>query len=136
MLEAPSQSAIFGQVHLGSEIPRFYLLRKVQVGLWQAWAPLMQTQIMWILTKNRVWIADQLRKGGWPNCRLCPFRKEATESACHLLVNCRFTKRIWQGIKSWIGITISILTNGRVSQSSDDRWFFSQRQDHCFPSHR
>jgi hypothetical protein len=39
MLEAPSQSAIFGQVHLGSEIPGFYRLRQVQVGVWQACAP-------------------------------------------------------------------------------------------------
>uniref|UniRef100_A0ACD5VX66 Uncharacterized protein n=1 Tax=Avena sativa TaxID=4498 RepID=A0ACD5VX66_AVESA len=54
--------------------------------------------------QNRLWTADRLEKRGFPNCGLCPLCKQTTESITHLLVNCRFTIRLWGLVKDWLGL--------------------------------
>jgi hypothetical protein len=72
--------------------------------VWKAWAPPKVKFFAWLATQNRIWTADRLAKRGWPNCGACPLCKQTTESVHHLFTACRFTKRIWNLVKSWIGI--------------------------------
>jgi hypothetical protein len=58
----------------------------------------------WLALQNRLWTADRLEKRGWPNCGLCPLCKQTMKSANHLFVHCRFTRRIWELLKEWIGL--------------------------------
>jgi hypothetical protein len=45
-----------------------------------------------------------LRKRGWGNCGLCPLCKQTEENNNHLFVHCRFTVRIWEQLRNWLGI--------------------------------
>jgi hypothetical protein len=71
--------------------------------VWKNWAPPKTNFFIWLLYQNRIWTADRLEKRGWPNCGLCPFCKRCTESVDHLFVHCRFTLRIWDKTKEWLG---------------------------------
>ena len=72
--------------------------------VWKAWAPPKVNFFAWLATQNRIWTADRLQRRGWPNCGVCPLCRQTTESVNHLFIHCRFTKRIWVNIKSWLGI--------------------------------
>jgi hypothetical protein len=72
--------------------------------VWKAWAPPKCKNHAWLALQNRLWTADRLEKRGWPNCGLCPLCKQTMESANHLFVHCRFTRRIWELLKEWIGL--------------------------------
>ena len=58
----------------------------------------------WLVINNRIWTADRLQKRGWPNCNMCPLCKQVQESAAHLLFKCRYTVRVWNMIKAWLGL--------------------------------
>jgi hypothetical protein len=72
--------------------------------MWKAWATPMAKHYAWLALQNRLWTADRLQKRGWPNCGLCPFCKHVMESTNHLFIHCRFSIRIYELLKEWIGI--------------------------------
>jgi hypothetical protein len=72
--------------------------------VWKAWAPLKAKNHAWIAIQNRLCTVDRLKTRGWLNCGLCPLCKQCTETTDHLFVSCRFTVRIWELIKDWLGI--------------------------------
>jgi hypothetical protein len=43
-------------------------------------------------------------KRNWENCGLCPLCKQTEETNNHLFVHCRYTTRIWELLKDWLGI--------------------------------
>jgi hypothetical protein len=72
--------------------------------VWKAWAPPKAKHHAWLALQNRLWTADRLEKRGWSNCGLCPLCKQVMESTNHLFVHCRFTVRVWELQKEWLGI--------------------------------
>jgi hypothetical protein len=72
--------------------------------VWRAWATPKAKHHAWLVLQNRLWTADRLQRRDWPNCGLCPLCKQAPESTNHLFVHCRFSIRIWELLKVWIGI--------------------------------
>ena len=88
--------------------------------VWRPWAPPKTKFFAWLANQNRVWTADRLAKRGWPNCGLCPFCKQTTESLVHLMVHCRFTRRIWDLIKGWLGL--HNVNTGDWSNLSFNEW--------------
>jgi hypothetical protein len=72
--------------------------------VWKVWAPPKIKFFAWLVNQDRIWTADRLAKRGWPNCGLCPLCKRCTESVDHLFVHCRFTMRLWERVKEWLGI--------------------------------
>jgi hypothetical protein len=41
---------------------------------------------------------------GWDNCGLFPLCKQTKENKNHLFVYCRFSIRVWEILKNWLGI--------------------------------
>jgi hypothetical protein len=72
--------------------------------IWKAWATPKAKQHAWLALQNRLWTADRLRRRGWENCGLCPLCKQTEETNNHLFVHCRFTIRVWELLKDWIGM--------------------------------
>jgi hypothetical protein len=72
--------------------------------VWKFWAPPKYKFFMWLALQNRLWTNDRLEKRGWPNCRECPLCKRVLESVDHLLVNCRYTIRLWSLLNEWLHI--------------------------------
>lgn len=79
-------------------------LSNMEKTVWKAWAPPKVKFFAWLATQNRIWTADRLEKRGWQNCGLCPLCKQTIETVNHLFVSCRYTIRVWNLTKSWIGI--------------------------------
>ncbi|KAM0838878.1 hypothetical protein ACQ4PT_060692 [Festuca glaucescens] len=80
------------------------ILAPIASSVWKFWAPPKIKFFMWLALQNRLWTNDRLEKRGWPtgwNCKLC---NRAFESVDHLLVNCRFTIRLWGLLKEWLGL--------------------------------
>jgi hypothetical protein len=57
-----------------------------------------------LVLQNYVWTADRLQKRGRPNCENFELFNQVQESAAHLLFHCRFTRPIWESLKSWLGL--------------------------------
>jgi hypothetical protein len=72
--------------------------------VWKAWASPKVKHHAWIALQNRLWTADRLQKHGWPNCGNFPLCKEVTETTNYFFVLCRFTIRIWELLKEWLGL--------------------------------
>jgi hypothetical protein len=51
-----------------------------------------------------VWTADHLAHHGWSNCGLYQLCKREPEIAAHLMFMCRYSQRIWQGLKDGLGL--------------------------------
>jgi zinc-binding in reverse transcriptase len=67
------------------------------VELWSLCIPAKVKYFLWLLMHNRLNMADNLRKKGWPatdKCALCSSRME--ESAQHIFLECTFTRVIVQ----------------------------------------
>ncbi|KAG2640413.1 hypothetical protein PVAP13_2KG094016 [Panicum virgatum] len=58
--------------------------------IWKPWAP------------PKVWTSDRLATRGCPRNDVCPLCRTEPETAHHLLVTCRFTKRVWSLIAEWL----------------------------------
>src|SRR3954466_4040990 len=63
--------------------------------IWKNWGPPKTKFFAWLDTQNRIWTADRLARRGWPNCGLCPFFHQVTESVSHIFTQCRLTRRVW-----------------------------------------
>jgi hypothetical protein len=72
--------------------------------VWKAWATPKAKHHAWLTLQNRLWTADRLRKRNWENCGFCPLCKQTEETNNHIFVHCRFTPRIWELLKDWLGI--------------------------------
>ena len=72
--------------------------------VWKNWAPPKCKFFAWLVINNRIWTADRLQRRGWPNCDSCPLCKHVQESAAHILFRCRYTVRVWDIVKSWLGL--------------------------------
>lgn len=66
----------------------------------------------WLVIQNRVWTSDRLVARGWPNNGACPLYRTTNESASHLLVHCRYTRRIWSMTATWVAYHNWIQANG------------------------
>ena len=89
--------------------------------VWKVWAPPKTKFFAWLALQNRVWTADRLARRGRPNCGLCPLCKRAPETIAHLLVQCRFTARLWGMIKTWLGLH-TIDASGWANLSTLEWW--------------
>jgi hypothetical protein len=47
---------------------------------------------------------DRLRQRGWDNCGPCQLCKQTEENHDYFFVQCRFTTRIWELLKDWLGL--------------------------------
>lgn len=56
----------------------------------------------WLVIQNKVWTFDWFAIRGWQNNRLCPLCRREGEMALHLVVSCRYTKRIWSMLAVWV----------------------------------
>jgi hypothetical protein len=72
--------------------------------MWKAWARAKVKNHAWLVLQNRLWTANRLWKHGWDNCGLCPLCKQTEENNNHIFVHCRFTLRIWEQLRNWLGI--------------------------------
>jgi hypothetical protein len=89
--------------------------------VWKAWAPPKVKFFAWLLLQNRIWTADRLQARGWQNCDRCTLCNQTLETAEHLFINCRYTARIWDTIKDWVGIPLIQPANW-VGLSIDSWW--------------
>jgi hypothetical protein len=90
--------------------------------VWKYWATPKVKFFSWLAIRNRIWMADCPERRGWDNCDLCPLCKQTQETVAHLLSHCRYTKRLWEMLKSYLNIS-SIKTNKWTTNLSIDEWW-------------
>jgi hypothetical protein len=72
--------------------------------VWKAWAPPKIKLFAWLTIRGRVWMVSRLEKSGWNNCGLCPLCKQTQEMMAYLFSHCRYSNRLWEMVKNWLGI--------------------------------
>jgi hypothetical protein len=82
------------------DTPNSYMMPAV----WNNWAPPKCKTFAWLILQNKVWTSDRLMRRGWPNCGPCQLCKREPESAAHLIFKCRYSMRVWNGLKEWLGL--------------------------------
>ena len=75
---------------------------KLKPLIWKAWAPQKCKFFAWLITKNRVWTSERLVTRGWPRNNVSPLCRREYKTTRHLLAACRYTKRVWSLIATWI----------------------------------
>ena len=89
-------SAYHGQF-IGSTTTNFKRL------IWKVWAPPKCKFFGWLAIQNRIWTSNRLQARAWPNNGVCPLCRHSQEYGVHLFQDCRYTRRIWEGIAIWLG---------------------------------
>ena len=102
-LEALNEGALFVGLDLQHAIHWIYV-HHVSPPHPGVWTPPKVKFFAWLATRNRIWTADRLTRRGWQNCGLCPLCQRVQENGAHLFYKCRFTLRIWNLIKNWLGL--------------------------------
>jgi len=69
--------------------------------IWKTWVPPTCKFFAWLAIQNQLWTADRLTARGWPNQQYCPLCRTTNESVIHLFAHYRYSKRIWEAIRSW-----------------------------------
>jgi hypothetical protein len=90
--------------------------------VWANWAPPKCNTFAWLILQNRMWMADRLIRRGWPNrgpCQLCK-----PETAAHLILKCRFSIRVWNGLKECLGL-VDFDTDLWANFDSLEEWWCS-----------
>ena len=72
--------------------------------IWKNWGPPKTKFFAWLAIQNRIWTADRLERRGLPNCGLCPFCNQVTESVSHIFTQCRLMRRVWDLVIEWLGL--------------------------------
>jgi hypothetical protein len=90
--------------------------------VWDNWAPPKCKTFAWLILQNRVWTADRLIRRGWPNCGPCQLCKRAPETAAHMIFQCRYSLRVWNELKDWLGLT-NFDTNIWANYDSLEEWW-------------
>lgn len=72
--------------------------------IWKPWAPPKCKFFAWLIIRNRIWTSDRLAARGWPRNPYCPLCRRSAESVHHLIVECRFSRRIWYAIANLVSL--------------------------------
>jgi hypothetical protein len=84
--------------------------------------PLNARLFAWLILQNRVWTSVRLIRRGWPNSGPCQLCKREPETAAHLIFKCRYSVRVWNGLKEWIGL-VDFDTSLWANFDSLDEWW-------------
>ena len=95
---------------------------KLQLLIWKPWAPQKCKFFAWLIIKNRMWTSDRLATRGWPRNEVCPLCRREQESAHHLLVKCRYTRRVWGLIAGWVGYPQLLPSHWSPTHSVEEWW--------------
>jgi hypothetical protein len=91
--------------------------------VWKAWTPPKCKFFAWLILQNRVWTTDRLARRNWDHCPVCPLCRSTLETAHHLLAGCRFSRRIWTLVATWIGLHSLHPTEWSPSTTTSEWWF-------------
>jgi hypothetical protein len=83
-----------------------------------AWEPPNVMFFAWLTIHNMIWMVNPFERG-WDNCGLCPLCKQSQETRTRLFSYCRYSKRLWGMVKSWLVYPLSKLMN--VLQTSQSK---------------
>uniref|UniRef100_A0ACD5YJN0 Uncharacterized protein n=1 Tax=Avena sativa TaxID=4498 RepID=A0ACD5YJN0_AVESA len=90
--------------------------------VWKPWATPKCKTFAWLVLQNRVWTVDRLTRRGWPNCDRCKLCSQTQESASHLLFKCRYSMRVWNKLKDWLGLQDINTANWHHYRSVKEWW--------------
>lgn len=68
--------------------------------IWSAWAPGKCRFFIWTAILGKILTADALLRRGWENNYFCPLCERSLETSYHLLVDCPWSKDIWDSVAS------------------------------------
>jgi hypothetical protein len=91
--------------------------------IWKPWGPSKCKLFAWLIIRNRVWTSDRLAARGWPHSPSCPLCKRHPETAHHIIAGCRYSRRIWDALASWLSIGPLAPATWPDSTSIKQWWF-------------
>ena len=90
--------------------------------IWSAWVPPKCKFFNWLAVQDRIWTADRLHARGQPHNPVCVLCRRAPETGMHLFAECRFPKRIWVDISTWLGESSLHPINWKQTASVHEWW--------------
>ena len=90
--------------------------------IWKPWAPTKCKFFAWLIIRNRVWTADKLAARNLPRNEVCPLCRSRPESTHHILVACRYSKRLWGLVAGWASIPQADPSRWPVTSTVRDWW--------------
>ena len=90
--------------------------------IWKTWALPKAKFFTWLITQNRVWTSDRLARRGWDHSPFCPLCRATMETSLHLISECRYTRRIWGRIATWVALPDLSPPNWKPSSNTLDWW--------------
>lgn len=90
-------SAYRAQILGCTKAPRIY-------SIWKTWVLPKAKFFTWLITQDRVWTSDRLARRGWDHSPSCPLCRATVETSHHLMSECRYTRRIWDQVATWVAL--------------------------------
>lgn len=78
--------------------------------------------LVYSISRRKNCTSDRLVTRGWQNNSVCPLCWHTDETAIYLLVECRYTKKIWDAIASWIAYAPMAPTDWTQATTVHEWW--------------
>ncbi|GJM95659.1 hypothetical protein PR202_ga12428 [Eleusine coracana subsp. coracana] len=72
--------------------------------IWKTWAPNKCRLLLWLVSHDRCWTADHLKRRHLPHPESCPFCDQEDETIDHLLTGCVFAHQFWFTVLQRFGL--------------------------------
>jgi hypothetical protein len=81
---------------------------------------------MWLVVHKRCLTADNLARRGWPHNTFCPLCTIANENGIHLFLHCRFSKQVWERVRTWSRANFPIPDD--TFGSTEEWWLMARKR--------
>lgn len=90
--------------------------------IWKTWAPPKCKFFTWLIFQDRVWTSERLARRNWDHNTMCPLCRVMPEMMLHLLEDCRYSRRVWNHLATWLGLDDFLPTRWTPSTSTSEWW--------------
>ncbi|KAI4973360.1 hypothetical protein ZWY2020_029068 [Hordeum vulgare] len=90
--------------------------------VWRSWAPTKCKIFLWMALQCKILTADVLLSRGWDNNYFCPLCIRSLETTSHLLYECPWSRKVWDGLAVAANLT-SLNPQSWLAETTLREWF-------------
>lgn len=95
--------------------------------IWKVRYHLKVRMFMWLKEKDGILTRPKLQQRGWKGPNICVFCRKAGENVTHLVLNCEFSKTIWEDCGHRFGLRFDLSNKQYLEESLNSQLGFEDK---------